>query len=64
VKLPLYARAGIAEAWLVDLSEEVVERQTEPSGGGYRLVRRAGREEKLESAALAGLILSVDAVLG
>jgi Uma2 family endonuclease len=25
VKLPLYARAGIAEAWLVDLSEEVVD---------------------------------------
>jgi Uma2 family endonuclease len=64
VKLPLYARAGIAEVWLVDLSEEVVERHTEPSGGGYRLVRRAGREETLESAALPGLVLSVDAVLG
>ncbi len=64
VKLPLYARSGIAEVWLVDLNAEVIERHTEPSENGYRLVRRAGRGEKLESVALSTLNLSVNAVLG
>lgn len=29
-KLPLYAESGIAEAWLVDLVDETIERHTEP----------------------------------
>ena len=63
VKLPLYARSGIAEIWLVDLNEEAIERYTEPSESGYRLVRRAMPGEMLESAALPGLSVPVDAVL-
>jgi|ERR1041385_252797 Uma2 family endonuclease len=39
-KLPLYARSGIAEAWLVDLSNEVVEVHTLPGGEGYGHVQR------------------------
>ena len=38
VKLPLYARAGIPEAWLTDLAGDAVERHTEPSPHGYRRV--------------------------
>jgi Uma2 family endonuclease len=64
VKLPLYARSGIAEVWLVDLNGGIFERHTEPSEEGYRLVRRAGRGESLESAVLPALTLPVDVVLG
>ena len=35
VKLPLYARAGIPEVWLVDLTHEVVEVHRQPSPRGY-----------------------------
>ena len=63
VKLPLYARAGIAEVWLVDLTANVIERHTEPSENGYRLVRRAGRGESLESVVLPALTLPVDAAI-
>jgi Uma2 family endonuclease len=63
VKLPLYARAGIAEVWLVDLNGGAIERHTEPSENGYRLVRRAMPGETLESAALPGLAAPVDVVL-
>ena len=63
VKVPLYARAGIAEVWLVDLNEGAIERHTEPSENGYRLVRRAMPGETLESAALPGLAAPVDTVL-
>ena len=63
VKLPMYARAGIAEVWLVDLNERAIERHTEPSQNGYRLVRRAMAGELLESDALPGLAAPVDTVL-
>ncbi len=63
VKLPLYAVAGIAEVWLVDLNTNVIERHTEPSESGYRLVRRVGRGETLESVVLPALALPVDAAL-
>ena len=64
VKLPLYARSGIAEVWLVDLNGEIIERHTELSESGYRLVRRAGREDTLESVALPALAIPVGAALG
>src|SRR5204862_4227841 len=35
VKLPLYGRAGIGQAWLVDLDENVVEVYRLARGGSY-----------------------------
>lgn len=35
VKLPIYARAGIAEVWIVDLQQRVVEAYRGPSEGSY-----------------------------
>jgi Uma2 family endonuclease len=35
VKLPLYARAGIAEFWLVDLPRRAIDVYRGPSGDGY-----------------------------
>ncbi|MBV9281129.1 MAG: Uma2 family endonuclease [Chloroflexi bacterium] len=63
-KLPLYARAGIAESWLVDLQGEAIERHTNPVGGTYRLTLRAGRGEEIASLAMPGLVLRADEVLG
>lgn len=62
-KLPEYARVGIREVWIIDLKGEAVERHTEPSEGGYGLVRRARRGETLESDALPDLAIPVDAML-
>src|SRR3712207_1324173 len=64
VKLPLYARAGIPEVWIVDLAGEVIERHTDPSGDGYRSSKQARRGETVEPAALTELALLVDAILG
>jgi Uma2 family endonuclease len=35
-KIPLYARSGIPEAWVVDLPERVVRVFRDPGAGGYR----------------------------
>jgi Uma2 family endonuclease len=63
VKLPLYARAGIPEAWIVDLRGRKVEVYADPTSGGYRIFRVARPSEQLGSEAVEGLSLSVDEVL-
>jgi Uma2 family endonuclease len=37
VKLPLYARTGVPEYWIVDLTRRVLDCYREPSGDGYAL---------------------------
>lgn len=64
LKLPLYAAAGIAEAWLVDLRGRVVERHGEPRDGRYTAIQIAGRGETLASRTLPGFVLPVAAIFG
>jgi Uma2 family endonuclease len=64
IKLPLYARAGIVEVWLVNLNDEQIEVYAQPAGGSYQFVRCARRGESINAQSLAGLTLDVDAVLG
>jgi len=63
-KLPRYASAGIPEAWLVDLTNEVIERYTEPRSGYYRVATFAKRGDTLASTVLPALTIPVDLVLG
>jgi len=64
LKFPRYAAAGIAEAWLVDLTGNLVERHSDPCDGAYRQVVTARAGETLASTVLADLIIPVDTVLG
>ena len=64
VKLPLYARAAIAESWIVDLPNEAIERYNHPSEEGYQRMERVGRGRSLASEALPNLTLQTEAVLG
>jgi Uma2 family endonuclease len=64
LKVPLYARAGVPEVWIVDLASETIERHTEPSSDGYRRVEISRRADALASLTLSALTVEVDAVLG
>lgn len=64
VKLPLYARSGIPEVWILDLAGETVERHTGPSGEIYRHLERSQRKETLASSILPELVFDVNALLG
>lgn len=64
VKLPLYARAGIAEAWLVNIPEERVETYSNPSGNVYQRVEVFGRGAEARSHTVEGLAVSVGELLG
>ena len=47
-KMPVYARTGIAEAWLVNLLEQTIEIYREPNSAGYgtRMILRTGGTAK------------------
>lgn len=64
IKLPIYARQGIVELWIVDLAAGVVHVHTDPADDGYRTVRTARRGETLTPVAVADVVLPVDDVLG
>lgn len=49
VKLPLYARAGIPEPWLMVLQKEVIEVHSQPKNGKYQKVQRLKRGKNLVS---------------
>ncbi|MGQ0572717.1 MAG: Uma2 family endonuclease [Pseudonocardia sp.] len=64
VKLPIYARQGVAEVWIVDLAADVVHVHTDPAGEVYRDVRTVARGDSVTPVALPDLTLAVADVLG
>jgi len=64
VKLPLYARAGIAETWLVELATDRVETFRRPTTTGYGEAATLERGQRLAPQAFPDLVLLVDDLLG
>lgn len=63
IKLPVYARAGIPELWIVDLVNDYIEVNTRPSAQGYLDRQQLQRGASVRSAA-SGIELSTDEILG
>jgi hypothetical protein len=63
VKVPLYARAGVPETWLVLLEEGLIEVYRNPKEGVYQDLHRALPGESLAVPGMAGLELATDAIL-
>lgn len=64
IKAELYAEAGVAEYWIVNLVDQVFEVHRRPSAGRYQDVRPVGRGGDVEIALLPGVRLSVAELLG
>ncbi len=64
LKLPLYARVGIPETWLVDLPGERIEIHSRPDSGEYRETVRMKRGETVASRTIPGLEVAADVILG
>jgi Uma2 family endonuclease len=60
VKLPLYARAGVPEVWIIDLTRDAVEIHREPSPAGYASERRIERGGTVTPVAFPEVVLAVD----
>ena len=63
-KMPLYAKAGIAEAWLVNLPDEKIELYAEPADGAYQFASDFKRGEDVQAHGIADLYVPVADVLG
>lgn len=64
VKIPLYAEEGIAEVWIVNLSDESVEVYRSPSPTGYESVQTFSRGQSIEGLAFPKVSIAVDELLG
>jgi Uma2 family endonuclease len=64
VKVSLYARAGIAEVWLVDLTAGHIEVDRQPAPEGYQVTHRISHGQCLAPQALPDVELAVAQILG
>ena len=64
VKLPLYARAGTPEMWLVDLNAGCVEVHNMARGGSFRQMRLYNRGDMLETSVQILSSVAVVDILG
>lgn len=60
VKVPLYARAGVPEDWLVELHAEVVTRHSGVRHGEYRLIERPRRRDRIAATLVPSVEIAVD----
>lgn len=63
-KIPSYARAGLAESWLVDLVNDRIEVYSQPSSGVYQEIRIVLRGQPVISKTIPQLQLNADDILG
>ena len=64
IKLPAYARSGIAEVWLIDLNKNRIEVHANPHNGIYQEVRLVQRGQQVISKMLPQLTVNADDILG
>ena len=62
-KLPLYAQAGIPEAWIVNRPAGRIEAHTDPSGNEYTTVRYFGPGETIAPQAFPDIVLEVNRII-
>ncbi len=64
VKLALYARSGIPEVWIVNLTAGEVEVYRSPVADSYTSVTRAGGSDTLTIEAIPGVLIQVARIFG
>ncbi|MCP4109690.1 MAG: Uma2 family endonuclease [Desulfobacteraceae bacterium] len=62
-KIPLYARAGIREAWIVNLQETYIEVYSTPSKQGYKMLRKYYEGDILTVSSFPDMNIAVDELL-
>jgi Uma2 family endonuclease len=63
VKVPLYARTGIPELWIVNLDEQVVEVYGDPADGRFRLQAQVAPGAVLRPRLLPSVVVAVSEIL-
>jgi Uma2 family endonuclease len=61
-KIPLYARAGVPEVWLVDVQHARLEVFRDPSANGYRDITVLGKEQAVAATKVPAIAFFVRAL--
>ena len=64
VKLPLYARAGFQEFWIVDLKHRVVTVYTDPADGEYTTIQTYRDSESIVLSQAPALVIPLAGIFG
>jgi Uma2 family endonuclease len=64
VKLPLYARAGIRELWIVDMKRGALDAYRVPEGDGYREMTTHQPGAQLALAAAPEIVVKLNLIFG
>jgi Uma2 family endonuclease len=64
IKMALYAGAGIAEAWIVNLIDRWIEVYRDPSSAGYTTLLKILPGKSVAPLSFADVIVAVDELLG
>lgn len=64
IKLPLYARAGVPEVWLINLPKKCVEVYSRAASGGYQTMAKYKRGEIVHSDTIPRIGIAVNEILG
>jgi Uma2 family endonuclease len=64
VKMPLYAAAGVPEAWIVDVESRRIETYRQPHNAGYADVNMFARDAAVTPAAFPDLAIPVAQIVG
>jgi Uma2 family endonuclease len=64
VKVPLYARSGIREVWIVDLNDDASHVYREPRDGSYTVIETRSRAETVAAQAFPDFAIKVEDLIG
>ncbi len=64
IKIPLYARHGVAEVWLIDVAEDLITVYRDPTPSGYATVHDVSRGGTLSVLAFPGCEIAAADLLG
>ena len=64
IKIPLYARTGIVETWLVNLPRKILEVHRNPNNGKYTVVQKLNRMETISPLNFPELTLKILDIIG
>jgi Uma2 family endonuclease len=62
-KLPLYARSGIQEFWIIDMNTQRLERYTQPNETGYGYCETLDKTGKISPTALPDVVIDLSRIL-
>jgi Uma2 family endonuclease len=64
IKLPVYAKSGIQEVWIADLTSDVIRIHRKPKGRAYASIEVFGRDQSVSPEAFPDFSIRVDDLLG